>query len=119
MPTSWTRKRKQIGTAKLSAGKGGSEDRSIQRQRITSGSTGSTSIRWASAKARRSLLAGGHFNPDMKMHGMDNPRGSHNGDLTNITVDAKGKVKTTLTTPRVSLEDGPNSLFHTGGTARK
>jgi Cu-Zn family superoxide dismutase len=31
--------------------------------------------------------AGGHFNPDSKQHGMDNPMGHHAGDLpTNLTV---------------------------------
>lgn len=61
--------------------------------------------------------AGGHLNPDMKMHGKDNPMGPHAGDLLNFTVDAKGKSKATLTADHVILGDGPNSLFHAGGTA--
>jgi len=39
--------------------------------------------------------AGGHFNPEGKQHGMDNPMGHHAGDLpTNITVgeDHNGEV---------------------------
>ena len=31
--------------------------------------------------------------------------------------DAKGKAKTNVMAPNVTLGDGPNSLFHTGGTA--
>ena len=34
--------------------------------------------------------AGGHFNPDMKHHGLDNPEGPHAGDMPNITVAANG-----------------------------
>ena len=30
--------------------------------------------------------AGGHFNPDMKKHGLDNPDGPHAGDMKNFTV---------------------------------
>jgi Cu-Zn family superoxide dismutase len=63
------------------------------------------------------MTAGGHFNPEMRQHGKDNPMGPHAGDLLNFTVDAKGKAKTTVMASMVTLGDGPNSLFHTGGTA--
>jgi Cu-Zn family superoxide dismutase len=61
--------------------------------------------------------AGGHLNPDMKMHGKDNPMGPHAGDLPNFTVDANGMSDSTVTDDHVTLADGPNSLFHQGGTA--
>ena len=61
--------------------------------------------------------AGGHFNPDMKKHGKDNPDGPHAGDLLNITVAANGSAKTSLTAPNVTLGGGANSLFHEGGSA--
>lgn len=61
--------------------------------------------------------AGGHFNPDMKKHGKDNPDGPHAGDLTNLEVGADGAAKTTFVSAGVTLGDGPNSLFHDGGTA--
>jgi Cu-Zn family superoxide dismutase len=35
--------------------------------------------------------AGGHLNPHGKMHGTDNPQGSHLGDLPNLTAGADGK----------------------------
>src|ERR1700754_4228929 len=38
--------------------------------------------------------AGGHFNPDSKHHGFENPEGHHAGDMKNITVGENGKVKT-------------------------
>jgi Cu-Zn family superoxide dismutase len=61
--------------------------------------------------------AGGHFNPDAKQHGKDNPSGHHAGDLPNFDVDASGAGKISYTVPDVTLGDGPRSLFHTGGTA--
>jgi len=63
------------------------------------------------------MSAGGHFNPTMKQHGKDNPQGAHAGDLPNFTVAANGKAKATVMDPNVTLGNGANSLFHTGGTA--
>lgn len=61
--------------------------------------------------------AGGHFNPSATEHGKDNPKGPHSGDLTNIEVDANGHAKDSLSDSLVTLGDGPNSLFHEGGSA--
>jgi Cu-Zn family superoxide dismutase len=61
--------------------------------------------------------AGGHFNPDMKKHGKDNPDGPHAGDLMNITVTANGSARTSLVAPNLTLGSGANSLFHDGGSA--
>jgi Cu-Zn family superoxide dismutase len=63
------------------------------------------------------MTAGGHFNPEMKKHGKDNPMGAHAGDLQNFTVGANGKAKFTAMAPNVTLAEGSNSLFHDGGTA--
>jgi Cu-Zn family superoxide dismutase len=61
--------------------------------------------------------AGGHFNPDMKKHGLDNPDGPHAGDMPNFTVKANGTAKTTIVDPRVNLDDNTHSVFAGGGTA--
>ena len=61
--------------------------------------------------------AGGHLNPDAKKHGKENPEGPHAGDLLNLEVKANGTAKTTLLDTMVTLGDGPNSVFHEGGTA--
>ena len=61
--------------------------------------------------------AGGHFNPEGKKHGAQNPEGAHAGDLGNITAAADGTAKVEVTA-RVSLEPGVAvSLFKTDGTA--
>ena len=61
--------------------------------------------------------AGGHLNPDGKQHGKDNPQGPHAGDMLNIEVAADGSVHTTVLAAGATLGDGPNSVFHDGGTA--
>jgi Cu-Zn family superoxide dismutase len=61
--------------------------------------------------------AGPHLNPDTKKHGKDNPEGPHAGDLLNLEVKADGTAKATLLDTMVTLGDGPNSLFHEGGTS--
>jgi len=61
--------------------------------------------------------AGGHFNPDMKKHGLQNPDGPHAGDMPNFTVKANGTAKTTVLDPRVNLDDDAHSVFANGGTA--
>jgi Cu-Zn family superoxide dismutase len=61
--------------------------------------------------------AGGHFNPDMKKHGLENPDGPHAGDMKNFMVKANGTAKTTVMDERVNLDDNAHSVFANGGTA--
>lgn len=59
--------------------------------------------------------AGGHFNPDGKKHGFDNPEGHHAGDLRNFTVDAEGKANgVKLESRDVTLATGAHSLLANG-----
>lgn len=55
--------------------------------------------------------AGGHFNPDNKKHGLDNPEGPHAGDMPNFTADANGKAKVTIKDPRVNMDDDAHSIY--------
>jgi Cu-Zn family superoxide dismutase len=61
--------------------------------------------------------AGGHFNPENKHHGLQNPEGPHAGDMPNFMVKPNGTAKTTIADPRVTMGDGANSIFTNGGTA--
>jgi Cu-Zn family superoxide dismutase len=63
------------------------------------------------------MSAGGHFNPGMKKHGLQNPDGHHVGDMNNFTVAADGTAKLTSSNKDATLGSGPNSLFSNGGTA--
>ena len=58
--------------------------------------------------------AGGHFNPDGKKHGFDNPDGHHAGDMKNFTVEADGKARVSMEDTDATLHDGPHSLLTNG-----
>ena len=58
--------------------------------------------------------AGGHFNPEGKKHGFDNPDGHHAGDMRNFTVGADGKASAQVKDDDVTLKDGPHSLLTNG-----
>ena len=61
--------------------------------------------------------AGGHFNPDSKKHGLENPEGHHAGDNPNFTVDPDGTAHFGIQNKDVTLGDDSHSLFSNGGTA--
>ncbi|CEH27658.1 hypothetical protein AM501_16735 [Aneurinibacillus migulanus] len=50
--------------------------------------------------------AGGHFNPDGKKHGMENPEGHHVGDMQNLEVKEDGTAKAEFMLERASLKQG-------------
>ena len=61
--------------------------------------------------------AGGHFNPGNRKHGLDSPEGPHAGDLPMVVVAADGRATLNMTTDRVTLGEGPASLFDGDGSA--
>ena len=62
--------------------------------------------------------AGSHFNPQGKHHGLENPAGSHAGDLPDLVVGPDGTATAEILATHVSLEStGANSLFQPEGTA--
>lgn len=61
--------------------------------------------------------AGGHFSPQERSHGFEDPQGPHAGDLPNIEVGADRSGHFVLENDRVTLSRGPNSLFDANGSA--
>lgn len=57
--------------------------------------------------------AGGHYNPLGHAHGLLSDAGAHAGDLPNLIVNEDGVGHLDTTTDRVTLTDGPTSLFDT------
>ena len=55
--------------------------------------------------------AGGHYNPLARQHGLLNPAGAHAGDLPNLIVNGDGVAHLDATTDRVTITDGPTTLF--------
>lgn len=64
--------------------------------------------------------AGGHFNPDGKLHGLRAEGGPHKGDFPNIHVPESGKLEIEYFNPSLALdsalfdEDGAAVVIHIG-----
>jgi Cu-Zn family superoxide dismutase len=105
-----------VGTAELSPAKSGVSIK-LNLMNLPPGMHGIHVHAAAKCEGPAFTTAGGHFNPDMKHHGLDNPDGPHAGDMMNLTVGADGKAKTTIVAPGVTMGDDPHSIFSNGGTA--
>lgn len=73
----------------------------------------------ATCEAPDFKTAGGHFNPDSKQHGFQNPMGHHAGDTPgNVMVGEDHTGSATWTLTAVTLQPGAaNSLLSKGGTS--
>jgi superoxide dismutase, Cu-Zn family len=109
-------KGKSIGTATLAADPGGVKI-TLAVKGLAAGDHAIHVHETAKCDGPDFKSAGGHFNPEHKKHGKDNPDGSHAGDMPNFTVDAKGGSAATVMATGVTLDDGPHSVFTNGGTA--
>ena len=61
--------------------------------------------------------AGAHFNPLGKKHGLESSEGPHGGDLPDVEANASGRVEYVAVTDRVTLGEGPSSVFDADGSA--
>lgn len=68
-------------------------------------------------RSARFQIAGPHFNPDAKHHGLQNPAGPHAGDMENFAVSSDGTAKATVTAPNMNMGDDSHSVYSNGGTA--
>ena len=94
------------GTATFSAGKGGSVKLVLDLKNVPSGEHGVHIHQNPTCEGPDFKTAGGHFNPDGKQHGFENPMGPHAGDLPkNVVVSVDG-TKTTLMLKGVSMGTG-------------
>lgn len=110
-------KGQSVGTATITEMKGGGVTVKGDFKNLTPGEHALHFHATAKCEGPAFTSAGGHFNPGMKKHGMQNPDGHHAGDMPNFTVGPKGTAKVTVKDADVSLGDGANSLYTNGGTA--
>lgn len=105
-----------VGTVKLTEKSNGVQ-LELQAAQLPPGLHGFHIHAVGQCQAPEFLSAGPHFNPEGKHHGLDNPQGHHLGDLPNLNVGPDGKASLKILAPGVNLGEGPNSLFHEGGTS--
>lgn len=107
---------KTVGSAHLMPTKDG-VSMSVSVKGLAAGTHGIHLHTVGSCQAPDFASAGAHWNPDHKMHGTDNPKGSHMGDLPNLVVKADGTGELTATVKGAKLDATAMGLLDSDGSA--
>ncbi|MBI4010743.1 MAG: superoxide dismutase family protein [Candidatus Rokubacteria bacterium] len=105
-----------VGTATLT-GQDGKVRLVVQARGLTPGKHGIHIHAVGRCEPPAFTSAGGHYNPLSRKHGLESADGAHAGDLPNLEADGNGNARYEATTDRITLRDGPLSVFDGDGSA--
>jgi superoxide dismutase, Cu-Zn family len=103
-----------VGTASLSPAKDGGVSVALDLKNLTPGRHALHFHQTPSCEGPAFTSAGGHYNPENKKHGLQNPEGPHAGDMNNFTVLKDGTAKTTVIAPHMKMGVAAALVVHAG-----
>jgi len=103
-----------VGTATLSPAKDGGMSVALDLKNLTPGRHALHFHQTPSCEGPAFTSAGGHYNPENKKHGLQNPEGPHAGDMNNFTVLKDGTAKTTVVAPHMKMGVAAALVVHAG-----
>jgi len=103
-----------VGTATLSPAKDGGVSVALDLKNLTPGRHALHFHQTASCEGPAFTSAGGHYNPENKKHGLQNPEGPHAGDMNNFTVLKDGTARTTVVAPHMKMGVAAALVVHAG-----
>jgi Cu-Zn family superoxide dismutase len=106
-----------VGTALFTQAADGSVAIALNAGNLPAGTHGIHVHTVGACDAPAFTTAGGHFTPTNRSHGLENPAGTHGGDLPNLVADASGHATYRANTNRITLSAGPLSIFDADGSA--
>ena len=104
------------GTAILTENGGGLKLQ-VQAAGLANGTYGIHLHMAGKCEAPKFTSAGSHWNPSSKQHGLENPMGSHSGDLPNLEAVSGTPTEYTRDIAHATLSSGSMAVIDNDGTA--